>query len=131
MSGAVETEAIPKPEALDRKCDICGAEIRLGSQFCYNCGSEIREEAVEESAAETSDDVSADEEKAVSSETADVEEPPKKPVRSSVRRHRPVKAKETTIRWEEPEGVGLGSIAVVALIVALAAVLIAVGFYIR
>ncbi len=131
MSGAVETEAIPKPEALDRKCDICGAEIRLGSQFCYNCGSEIREVADEETAAETSVDVSAVAENAVSSETAGIEAPPKKSVRSSVRRHRPVKAKETTIRWEEPEGVGLGSIAVVALIVALAAVLIAVGFYIR
>lgn len=27
-------------------CEACGAEIRDGSQFCYNCGGPVTEEAV-------------------------------------------------------------------------------------
>lgn len=131
MSGAVETEAIPKPEALDRKCDICGAEIRLGSEFCYNCGSEIREAEAKDDASEPSGDGDPTEKHAASLNTPEVERPTKKNARSSVRRHRPVKFKETTYRWEEPEGIGIGSIAITAFIVALVIFLIAAGFYFR
>ncbi len=129
MSGAVETEAIPKPEALDRKCDICGAEIRLGSEFCYNCGSKIREAEAKDDASEPSGDVDPTVKQDESSDTPEVEKPAQKTAR--VRRHRPVKFKETTYRWEEPEGIGIGSIAITAIIVALVIFLIAAGFYFR
>jgi hypothetical protein len=131
MSGAVETQTATGPESVERKCDICGAEIRQGSQFCYNCGSEIREVAAKDDEAEAFEDGNIGEKDDPSSEAPRAAELPPKPVRLAMRRQRAVKAKEITVRWEEPDGIGVGSIAVVALIVALAAVLIAVGFYIR
>ena len=32
---------MPKTAVQEAVCDICGAEVREGSQFCYNCGGSV------------------------------------------------------------------------------------------
>ena len=37
---------MPKTAVQTPICDICGAEIREGSLFCYNCGGSLKQEVV-------------------------------------------------------------------------------------
>ena len=39
------------PVDKEKLCEACGAEVREGADFCYNCGEAVSPEAIERSAA--------------------------------------------------------------------------------
>jgi uncharacterized Zn finger protein (UPF0148 family) len=71
-------------------CDLCGAEIRDGSLFCYNCGTAVPEDRVE---AKTSAPV-------VSTEPAVKERPPLRSAASLRRQRRASNRQPVEVSWE-------------------------------
>jgi hypothetical protein len=111
-------------------CDLCGADVRNGSQFCYNCGTDVSAvskpdvpigSAVLPTVAET---------KNGAERLPDPLPTPAKPVRPP-RRPRTRTIETRDISWEEPSGASVAFIvaAIVFAIVTLAILIVA--FYIR
>ena len=76
-------------------CDICGADVRAGSQFCYNCGSSLRSsDSAESSKPESTAPV----------ETSNGSAKSKSKVRGE-RRRRPIDRGPVEVVWEPGPGI--------------------------
>lgn len=107
-------------------CDICGADIRDGSVFCYNCGSAISEKPVEPDESQSSD--------AHSNGNAVVTDGDKilpKPMLSGRARTRKRPVQNREVVWQEREGISVGFIAMTVALVLLSAAILIAGFYYR
>jgi hypothetical protein len=102
-------------------CDLCGAEVRDGSLFCYNCGSAVSDES---GSVETEN---RDSEVSSNGRAAD----PVLPKQSNrVRtRKRPIQNREVV--WEGREDMSIGFVATTIVLVLVTVVIIIAGFYFR
>lgn len=115
-------------------CDVCGAEVRDGSLFCYNCGTSVTEKV--EVLQEPTDDLPTSDTHSngnlvVKEKVEEVEVLPKRePSAGRVRpRKRPIQNREVV--WAERDGMSLGFIVTTVILVLLTAVILIAGFYFR
>jgi hypothetical protein len=105
-------------------CDVCGAEVRDGSLFCYNCGTSVAE-PVKHSPEPQSSELPSN-----GGSTGKVNDLVKPTPTGKVRpRNRPVQNREVV--WAERDGVSLGFVVTTAILVLLSAVILIAGFYFR
>ena len=107
-------------------CPGCGAEVRLGSEFCYNCGGSL---STLEKTAVSMNEVPS------SSENGRIKNGPgSRPAVEKVRRRtaRIARANEPVqVVWKRDEGIGMSYILLSAAAAFLVIVLIAIAYYLR
>lgn len=122
---------MPKTAVQTAVCDICGAEVREGSVFCYNCGGSLAK-------GEEPDPIPPPAEPMILAEpvtngrATHGEDPTKRRAeRSDRRRVRASNREPAEIVWEPREGVSWAFVvtSLVFIIIALAVVIAA--FYLR
>ena len=108
-------------------CDICGAEVRGGSQFCYNCGGSVGAEAplAEKAQAYPSD------QNGHISESPDYDRDRRRAERADRRRVRASNRKPVELEWEPRTGVSWPFVVGSIVFLLVAALLILAAFYIR
>ncbi len=114
-------------------CEICGADIRPNSQFCYNCGGtiveatepevEIKATLVEEAKADTS--VNGNLSQSITALNKRSHE------RSERLRLRTIERKPVEIVWEKRSGVSIPFVVATTLILFISLLLILATFYIK
>ena len=111
-------------------CDVCGAEVRDGSLFCYNCGASVTG-PVAQSEVQTPEPEPRSSERSSNGTPIGEENNLAKPTPSGrVRpRKRPVQNRE--IVWAERDGMSLGFVVTTVVLVLLSAVILIAGFYFR
>lgn len=118
-------------------CDVCGAEVRDGSVFCYNCGSAVTQGAIAEEAAsppvetELSEGSASPEEPSIGHAVRADEKilPGSRRTEKFRPKRKPLQSRE--VSWQEPEGVSVSFIVTTLVMVALAAGILIAGFYLR
>lgn len=113
-------------------CDICGAEVRDGSLFCYNCGGSLSKNEEAEPIPPPSEPIIAAEPLANGKAAKVDEAPAKRPMQRSDRRKvRASNREPAEIVWEPRQGVSWAFViaSLIFVIVALAVVIAAV--YVR
>lgn len=98
-----------------QRCGACGADVRDGSLFCYNCGASVARAPVEE----------AVEAKPKLAEGIREPRPPLKTAASLRKHRRALNRQPVKVSWEPPEGPALGFI-ITAMVLTLGAVLLIV-----
>jgi predicted amidophosphoribosyltransferase len=102
-------------------CEACGADVREGSLFCYNCGSSVTPTGV----------VEALKENPVIADVPAQERPPLKSA-ASIRKHRrALNRQPVQVSWEAPEGPATAFIVVTIVLTVGAIVLLALALYLR
>lgn len=111
-------------------CDVCGAEVRDGSLFCYNCGTSVTE-PVGQSETQTQVAEQQTSELPTNGGSIGKDNDLVKPTSAGrVRpRKRPVQNREVV--WAERDGISLGFVVTTAILVLLSAVILIAGFYFR
>jgi hypothetical protein len=111
-------------------CDVCGAEIRDGSLFCYNCGTSVTER-IGQSELQTK----ASEEKGPVSPSIGISNGKDsdlvRPTPPSGRRPRKRPAQNHDVVWAERDGTSLGFVVTTVVLVLLSTVILIAGFYFR
>lgn len=102
-------------------CDICGAEVRQGSQFCYNCGGSLTKTEVK----------AAEPEKVPASSTPTNGAKEVAAERRSARRRRAANREPVEIVWEPETGVSAIYIAASAVLIIVAALLFGVAMWLK
>ena len=113
-------------------CPGCKAEVRPGSEFCYNCGVGVKEPHKEV----TTEGVSMMELKAPLENGAIKNGPGSKPMDEKVRRapQRNMRRRSTEpvqVTWKRDEGVGLGFILLSAAAAIFVIFLLAIAYYLK
>lgn len=110
-------------------CDVCGAEVRDGSMFCYNCGTSVTE-PVGQGEVQTVVEPQTSESRSNGSPIVkgndSLKQRPTEKIRS---RKRPVQHREVV--WAERDGMSLGFVFTTVILVLLSAVILIAGFYFR
>jgi uncharacterized Zn finger protein (UPF0148 family) len=102
------------------ECPKCGAEVRDGSVFCYNCGGRV-----------AGDEIIADS-SSVPVKRKTTPAPGLRSARDLRRRERTIDRKPTTIVWEPvAEGPDHALIVATVLVIAFTIVVIGLVFYLR
>ena len=111
-------------------CDICGAEVRDGSLFCYNCGGSVsKADDIEPISAPSEPIVKPDDKPANGNATFD---PAKsRSERLEKRRVRAANRQPVEVVWQPRDGVSWPFVIVSAVFVLIAIVLILAAFYLR
>ncbi len=113
-------------------CDLCGADVRDGSQFCYNCGSDLS--AASKSETKTADPIAEPASSATKNgaEPLPAAEPERRfPVRPPRTRSRTRTIETRDISWEEPDGISISFIVAAIVFGVLTLTILIVAFYIR
>lgn len=112
-------------------CDICGAEVRDGSLFCYNCGGSVSKADDPEAIAIPLEPIEADQsDNGV--KTAVVPAPARsKTERAERRKVRASNRQPSEIVWEPRQGVSWMFVVATAIFVIFAVVLVIAAFYLR
>ena len=114
-------------------CDVCGAEIRDASIFCYNCGSAVTQQVEKGNIVKPSDNLPASDVSSNGGQTVKTDTPrtSAKPVHADRmrQRKRPVRTRE--VAWEEREGISISFVVTTLVLVALAVTILVAGFYFR
>jgi uncharacterized Zn finger protein (UPF0148 family) len=119
-------------------CESCGAEVRDGSLFCYNCGEKVRaEERVSESV--PTDDVAVvDEPISESAASDDVavsdarsKRPPLRSAASLRKQRRAYNRQPVEIRWEQRERAPLSFVIASVILTVGALALLILALYLR
>lgn len=115
-------------------CDVCGAEVRDGSMFCYNCGSSVTEKVELIEIQKPSDELPPSDTHLNGNLVVKTEDKeailPKPTTAGSARpRKRPVQNREVV--WAERDGISLGFVVTTVILVLLSAVILIAGFYFR
>lgn len=110
-------------------CDICGAEVREGSVFCYNCGGSLAKAEVAEPIPPPAEPIIAVAEPATNGVVTDpakrqAERPERRKVRAANR-------EPAEIVWEPREGVSLAFVIASIVFVIIALVVVIAAIYLR
>jgi len=117
-------------------CEICGAEVRPGSVFCYNCGGSVKiaepepiafpqanvSDADEKSLAVSPNGSSLDTVNSTESRNRD---------RSARRRPRTIERKPVEVVWEQRSGVSITFVVVSVLVIIIAGLLLFAANYLK
>ena len=114
MSNTTVTEAI---------CDLCGAEIRDGSLYCYNCGTAVRATPPEET-------VSVPVPHEPSVKTKD-DRPPLRSAASLRKERRAFNRQPVEIKWEPRAETSMVFIVVTVFLAVAALLLLLIALYLR
>ncbi len=104
-------------------CDICGAEVRDGSLYCYNCGGSVSQAGVDD-AVETRADGNGLPAKAYP-------DPPSRSDRQSSRRRRSTRGRSNEVVWEPRTGISTGFIVGSLIFVLIAVALLLIANYLK
>jgi hypothetical protein len=121
---------MPKTAVQEAVCDICGAEVREGSQFCYNCGGSVsKAEEIEPIPPPAEPIVKPDDKPANGNATYD---PAKgRSERVEKRKVRAANRQPVEVVWQPREGVSLPFVIASLVFVLIAIVVIVAAFYLR
>lgn len=128
-------------------CRKCGAEVREGSVFCYNCGTRMTAE-IEPGRGQVSNGLSESRPAVTPAAPADgpvpapvadkplSSSPPDKhsaalPTAASVRRRRPRSPRSVEVIWQERQGPGWGFVIGSAVLVVITIMLLLLSLYLR
>jgi hypothetical protein len=114
---------MPGTTVTEVQCDLCGAEIREGSQFCYNCGHAVPAAASQE--AEVPPPVVA--EPPVRNNTR----PPLRSAASLRKQRRAYNRQPVEVTWEPKTGTPVGFVVASLVLVFGALVLLLIALYLR
>lgn len=104
-----------------QRCGACGADVRDGSLFCYNCGASVGAPPI----------AGAVEQKPALVDAVREPRPPLKTAASLRKHRRALNRQPVRVSWEPPEGPAMGFI-ITAIVLTLGAVLLIVlAFYLR
>jgi len=121
---------MPKTAVQTAVCDICGAEVRDGSVFCYNCGGSLAKTEDVPAIPPPAEPIVAVTEPVTNGGVTKVDrDPPKQKVeRPDRRRVRASNREPAEIVWEPRQGVSLVFVitSIVFVIIALAVVIAAI-----
>ena len=124
---------MPKTAVDTAVCDICGAEIRDGSQFCYNCGGSLSKTEEADPIPPPAEPIIAVTEPVTNGSVTKIEAPPAKPAteRSDRRRVRAANREPAEIVWEPRDGVSWTFVIVSVVFVILALAIVIAAVYVR
>lgn len=119
---------MPKSAVEIQVCDICGAEVREGSQFCYNCGGSLgRPSAATENIVPSG-----------GSPESGAAASPKNggPAKNGTGRHKAGRKRAANrgpveVVWEPRKGISTGYIAAAVIMLLFASVLLVAAFWLR
>jgi hypothetical protein len=108
-------------------CDVCAAEVRDESVFCYNCGSAVSQQTEIQKPSDElgSTDVSSNGAK----EKSEEDSPKPLPARRARPQKKPVLSRDVV--WEERDGISVSFIVTTFVLVVLTAAILIAGFYFR
>lgn len=111
-------------------CDVCGAEVRDESVFCYNCGSAVSQQTEQGEIQKPSDELQPSDVQSNSAERKSEEDSPKPlPTGRARTQKKPVLSRDVV--WEERDGISIGFIVTTFVLVLLTAAILVAGFYFR
>ena len=113
MAGTTVTEVL---------CDLCGAEIREGSLFCYNCGTAVPA---------TSEAVAVAEPVVLERATENDVRPPLRSAASLRRQRRAYNRQPLEVTWEPKAGTSIVFVVASIILTAGAVVLLLIALYLR
>jgi hypothetical protein len=112
----------------EKVCDLCGAEVRDGSAFCYNCGTAVAEKPAESAIIAKVDDKARTHNGTSIPSTP--EAPGSRPARPRTRPRRAVIAPREVV-WTEKEGPSVWFAAFAITFAIVTAVIVVVAYYFR
>ena len=104
-----------------QRCGTCGADVRNGSLFCYNCGASVEPAPIAEAA----------ENKPAPVDETREPRPPLKTAASLRKHRRALNRQPVRVSWERPEGPAMGFIITAIVLTVGALLLIVLAFYLR
>jgi len=124
---------MPKTAVETAVCDICGAEVRDGSLFCYNCGGSLVKVSPTGAAAQAETQVESEPVKANGHSHAEaVYDPAKQRAEKPSRRKvRAANRQPVEIVWEPRTGISLPFIIVSLVLFLLSIGIVIAAFYVR
>jgi hypothetical protein len=105
-----------------QRCGACGADVRDGSLFCYNCGASVGPAPIADAVVDKPELL------------ADPIREPRPPLKTaaSLRKHRrALNRQPVRVSWERPEGPAMGFIITAIVLTLGALLLIVLAFYLR
>jgi hypothetical protein len=125
---------MPKTAVETAVCDICGAEVRDGSVFCYNCGGSLAKDfqpPAESKPIETPPRTAAVETNGHSSEDAVYDPARRKAEKSDRRKVRAANRQPVEIVWEPRTGISLPFFIVSLVLFLLSIGIVIAAFFVR
>lgn len=104
-------------------CDICGAEVRDGSLYCYNCGGSVSQAGVYSLVEPRAED------NGLSAKA--YPDSPSRSDRQSSRRRRSTRGRSNEVVWEPKTGISIGFIVGSLIFVLIAVVLLLIANYLK
>lgn len=122
---------MPKTAVKEAVCDICGAEVREGSAFCFNCGGSVSEaEEIEPIPPPAEPIVSADPDPAPNGDAA-YDPAKRRSERAGKRKVRAANRQPVEIVWQPRTGVSWPFVIVSLVFVAITIAIILAAVYLR
>ncbi|MEO5860063.1 MAG: zinc ribbon domain-containing protein [Pyrinomonadaceae bacterium] len=124
---------MPKTAVNTAVCDICGAEVRDGSVFCFNCGGSLTNLDEPEPIPPPAEPIVArDEPPSNGAVTKHEQEPPKRKAdRSDRRKVRALNREPAEIVWETRDGVSWAFVIASVIFVIIAFAIVFAAIYVR
>ena len=114
---------MPKTAVQTPACDICGADVREGSLFCYNCGGSLKQAAIEKPEIPPP---------AAPVPAATNGSGAKKPEdRAAARRRRNVERGPVEVIWEPREGISVPFVIAGIFLLVIALVLFVIAMWLK
>ena len=104
-----------------QRCGACGADVRDGSLYCYNCGASVARAPIAE----------AVNEKPAPGAEGREPRPPLKTAASLRKHRRAMNRQPVKVSWEPPEGPAVGFIITAIALTLGAVLLIVLALYLR
>ena len=114
---------MPKTAVQTPVCDICGAEVRAGSLFCYNCGGSLDQDVGEK--------ISAPAEVALTPAAGNGLDNGKLDSPRTARRRRKVDRGPVEVVWEPREGISVPFVLASVVLLLIAAVLFVIAMWLK
>jgi hypothetical protein len=120
---------MPKTAVQTAVCDICGAEVRDGSVFCYNCGGTLTKAQEPDPIPPPAEPILAVTEPVSNGSATKTEEGPIK--RSDRRKVRASNREPAEIVWEPRQGISWTFVIASVLFVIIALAVVIAAVYVR
>ena len=114
---------MPKTAVQTPICDLCGAEVREGSLFCYNCGGSLKKVSAEPAQAPEVPVVLPAPTNGVSK--------PSEPNKREARQRKPIDRGPVEVIWAPREGISLIYVVAGIILLTIAATLFIVAMLLK